>query len=126
MRLKLGLERGCLAVVRGVRRFDRYLFGRESVLQADHWALKYLGAAKYENNRVMRWAFEIANVSIPYPGHTWKGKCRRRFLEHIMTHVWEGGVLDRVCVLRSLLQERPSASLPSRSTCMYVCIHLYV
>ena len=48
---------------------------------------------------------EIASVSIPYPGHTWKGKCRRRFLEQMMTHVWEGCVVDRVCVLRSLLQE---------------------
>ena len=43
----------------GVRRFGRYLFGRESVLQADHWALKYLGTAQYENNRVMRWALTL-------------------------------------------------------------------
>ena len=46
MRLKLGLERGCLAV-------------GESVLQADHRALKYLGTAKYENNRVMRLALKL-------------------------------------------------------------------
>ena len=59
MLLKLGLERGCLAVVWGVRRFGRYLFGQESVLQSDHWALKYLGTAKYENNRVMRLALKL-------------------------------------------------------------------
>ena len=46
MRLKLGLERGCLDV-------------GESVLQADHRALKYLGTAKYENNRVMRLALKL-------------------------------------------------------------------
>ena len=45
MRLKLGLERGCLSV-------------GDSVLQADHWALKYLGTANYENNRVMRGALK--------------------------------------------------------------------
>ena len=46
MRLKLGLERGCLAV-------------GDSVLQADHRALKYLGTANYENNRVMRGALKL-------------------------------------------------------------------
>ena len=32
---------------------------RESVFQADHRALKYLGTAKYENNRIMRWALKL-------------------------------------------------------------------
>ena len=46
MRLKVGSERGCLAV-------------GDSVLQADHRALKYLGTANYENNRVMRGALKL-------------------------------------------------------------------
>ena len=53
------LERECLAIVWGVPKFNRYLFGRENILQTDHQALKYLNTAKYENNRVMRWALKL-------------------------------------------------------------------
>ena len=71
----------------------------------------------------------MASVSIPYPGHSWKGKGRRRFLEQVMTHVLEGGVMDRVCVLRSLLQEktfRQSAVHKHLYVCMYRCVCLIV
>ena len=53
------LERECLAIVWGVQKFNRYLFGLENILQTDHQALKYLNTAKYENNRVMRWALKL-------------------------------------------------------------------
>ena len=51
-----------------------------------------------------------------------------------MTHVWEGGVLDRVCVLRSLLQEKTfrQSSVPKhlyvrmyRFVCLIVLIYVY-
>ena len=42
------LERECMAIVRGVQKFNRYLFGRENILQTDHQALKYLNTATYE------------------------------------------------------------------------------
>ena len=51
-----------------------------------------------------------------------------------MTHVWEEGVRDRVCVLRSLLQEKTfrQSAVPKhlyvrmyRFVCLIVLIYLY-
>ncbi len=50
------VEKECLAVVWGVEKFHRYLFGREFILQTDHQPLLYLNKAKVANARLMRWA----------------------------------------------------------------------
>ena len=53
------IEKECLAVVWGVTKFHRYLFGKEFVLETDHQPLKYLNMAKMANSRVMRWALAL-------------------------------------------------------------------
>ncbi len=50
------IERECLALVFGVKKFQRYLYGKEFVLQTDHMPLSYLHKCKLENGRLMRWA----------------------------------------------------------------------
>ena len=50
------MERECLAVVWGVRKFQLYLYGRPFVLQTDHQPLVFLNKAKLLNDRIMRWA----------------------------------------------------------------------
>lgn len=53
------IERECLAIVWGLTKFSRYLWGREFVLQTDHRPLLYLNSGKFKNSRIMRWALSL-------------------------------------------------------------------
>ena len=50
------IEKECLAVVWGIKRFHVYLYDVRFVLQTDHEPLKYMNIAKFTNNRLLRWA----------------------------------------------------------------------
>jgi len=52
----LTLEKECLAIVWGVRKFRLFLAGTQFILQTDHKLLSYLNQAKFQNEYVMRWA----------------------------------------------------------------------
>jgi len=58
------IEKECLAVVWAVQKYELYLQGVNFVLQTDHHPLKYLGSAKFTNNRLMRWSMFLQNFSI--------------------------------------------------------------
>ena len=49
------IEKECLAVVCGTKRFYLYLYGVPFILQTDHEPLKYMNSAKFANGRLMRW-----------------------------------------------------------------------
>ena len=53
------IEKECLAVVWGISKFYRYLFGREFILETDHQPLAYMSKAKVANSRIMRWALSL-------------------------------------------------------------------
>ena len=53
------IEKECLAVVWGIRKFMRFIYGVELTLQTDHQPLAYLHRAKFENDRIMRWAMYL-------------------------------------------------------------------
>ena len=55
------MERECLAMVWGVKKFLLYLYGRPFVLQTDHQPLIFLNKAKLLNDRIMRWALFLQN-----------------------------------------------------------------
>ena len=57
------IEKECLAVVWGIKRFKLYLAGRRFTLQTDHKPLKYLKDALYQNDRVFRWAVAVQEYS---------------------------------------------------------------
>ena len=57
------IEKECLAVVWGIKRFKLYLAGRKFTLQTDHKPLKYLKDASYQNDRVFRWAVAVQEYS---------------------------------------------------------------
>ena len=50
------IERECLAVVFAVKKFEKYLHGKEFKLQTDHQPLAYIQRSQVDNNRIMRWA----------------------------------------------------------------------
>ena len=52
----LTIEKECLAIVWGFKRFHLYLYGVPFVLQTDHDSLKYMNSAKFANGSLMRWA----------------------------------------------------------------------
>ena len=55
------MERECLAVVWGVKKFMLYLNGKPFMLQTDHQPLVFLNKAKLLNDRIMRWALLLQN-----------------------------------------------------------------
>ena len=54
-------ERECFAIVFGIRKFQKYLYGAEFVLQTDHAPLSYIQKCKIEGCRIMRWALFLQN-----------------------------------------------------------------
>ncbi|KAK7092164.1 hypothetical protein V1264_009758 [Littorina saxatilis] len=50
------VEKECLAIVWGIRKFEVYLYGHEFELQTDHQSLQHLQKTKTTNGRLMRWA----------------------------------------------------------------------
>ena len=57
------IEKECLAIVWGFKRFHLYLYGVPFVLQTDHEPLKYMNSAKFANRRVMRWAMFLQSYN---------------------------------------------------------------
>ena len=55
------IERECLAIVYGVKKFQKYIYGTSFVIQTDHAPLAYLQKAKTESQRLMRWALFLQN-----------------------------------------------------------------
>ena len=53
------IEKECLAIVWGITKFQRYLYGKEFLLETDHQPLKYLQKSKTLNPRIMRWALTL-------------------------------------------------------------------
>lgn len=53
------IEKECLALVWGIRRFHIYLYGKAFKVQTDHQPLQYLKKAKLNNSRIMRWALAL-------------------------------------------------------------------
>ena len=58
------IEKECLAIIWGVEKFRKYLYGVEFLLETDHKPLSYMQTAKVINPRIMRWAREIAALLI--------------------------------------------------------------
>ncbi|XP_053400680.1 uncharacterized protein LOC128557380 [Mercenaria mercenaria] len=50
------IERECLSIVFGVKKFQKYLYGSAFILQTDHAPLSYIQKCKVESSRILRWA----------------------------------------------------------------------
>ncbi|KAL9963057.1 hypothetical protein ACROYT_G032222 [Oculina patagonica] len=58
------IEKECLAIVWGIKRFHLYLYGVRFVLQTDHEPLKYMNSAKFVNSRLMRWTIFLQSYNL--------------------------------------------------------------
>ena len=57
-------EKECLAIVWGIQKFKKYLFGNGFLIETDHQALKYLEKNKFTNSRLMRWALLLQEYNM--------------------------------------------------------------
>jgi len=53
------IEREALAIVWGVEKFEKFLYGQHFFLETDHQPLQYIMNAKFQNGRLMRWALAL-------------------------------------------------------------------
>ena len=53
------IEKECLAIVWGVKKFDKYIHGTSFILETDHNSLQYIDKSKLINSRIMRWAMVL-------------------------------------------------------------------
>lgn len=57
------LEKEGYAIVYGIKKFQKYLYGREFTLYTDHRPLIYMQSAKYSNQKIMRWVLSLQPYS---------------------------------------------------------------
>ena len=53
------VERECLAIVRGIEKFSRYLYGTKFGIETDHAPLRFLSQANLTNPRLLRWTLAL-------------------------------------------------------------------
>ena len=53
------LEKECLSIVWGIKKFRLYLAGKPFMLQTDHQPLAYINKTKYQNNCIMQWVLSL-------------------------------------------------------------------
>ena len=55
------MERECLAIVWGIKKFLTYIHGTHFIIQTDHKPLTFLNESKFANSRIMRWTLFLQN-----------------------------------------------------------------
>ena len=66
------IEKECLALIMGIRKFQLYLYGTEFIVETDHQPLAFIDHAKVTNSRIMRWALFLQNYKFRI--HAIRGK----------------------------------------------------
>jgi len=82
------IEKECLAVVWAVKKYLRYLYGVELVLQTDHQPLLYINQAKFENSKLMRWAMYLQNFKDQGGGNQGERQCWSRLPQPDCLRIW--------------------------------------
>ena len=65
------IERECLAIVWGISKFSKFLWGTQFILQTDHRPLTFLQTSRFKNSRIMRWSLSLQEYKFdvqPVPG----------------------------------------------------------
>lgn len=53
------VEKECYAIVSAVQRLQKYLYGRECIIETDHRGLQWLKTIKSHNPRFLRWSLVL-------------------------------------------------------------------
>ena len=93
------VEKECLGMVWALQNLDKYLYGRQFVLETNHQPIKYLQLAKTGNSRLMKWAlllqpfrFRIEAIISLLLFSSWVGKLFTMYIDVFSTT----GVVRRV------------------------------
>ena len=57
------MDRECLEIFWGIKKFAMYLYGKPFTLQTDHRSLQFLSASKFESPRIIRWALALQSYN---------------------------------------------------------------
>ena len=57
------MDRECLGIVWGIKKFAMYLYGKQFTFQTDHRPLQFLSASKFESSCIMRWALALQSYN---------------------------------------------------------------
>ena len=57
------MDRECLGIFWGMKKFAMYLYGKQFTLQTDHRPLQFLSASKFAIPRIMRWALPLQSYN---------------------------------------------------------------
>ena len=64
------IEKECLALVWGIQKFHRYIYGAAFTVETDHQPLSFLNKAKLSNPRLIRGGggggFDFTTIWVPY------------------------------------------------------------
>ena len=86
------MEKEGLAIIFAIKRFDKYLFGKEFVLYTDHSALQYINENKPKNAKLLRWAIFLENYK--YEINAIKGS--ENLLSDYLSRLWANVISKNV------------------------------
>ena len=73
-----------LGIVWGVSEFRLYLAGKPLVLPTDHQPLTFLKDAKFQNDRIMRWALGLQKYGYTVKDISGKGNVVANYLSRLV------------------------------------------
>ena len=70
------IEKECLALMFAVRKFQKYLYRDEFVLQTNHKPLAYIQHCKIDSAKIMCWTLYLQNYRLRNQSIKWTGNVR--------------------------------------------------
>ncbi len=101
-------EGECLAVVWAVKKFRHYLHGRPFEILTDHYALKWLQEARFNNSKLERWALALQEHDYKIAHHSGKDNVIADCLSRVVAAalaVWENHYHASLCSAEVSLDE---------------------
>ena len=80
----LTLEKECLGIVWGIKKFRLYFAGKPFILQTYRQPLAYINKTKYQNDRIIRWALALQRYDCTVQDTPGKDNVAADYLSRVM------------------------------------------